>query len=158
MVLSGCADNASNGRNPEQPIPADVTDSVTTETQTVDTSTINDKELLDGIKSVESNAVVTESLNSGEKLLSVELPAADADVAKDFVSKVSKIAEKCKLGQNREYDYYYFCASKDDKVLVFATFDEDDNKLELENIKAVDASYEKELETAIAGSALFMID
>ena len=113
-------------------------------------------ELADVIKSVNSGAQVRQTDNPGLKMLSVELPIDNEDkLSEEFVSQVEKIITKTKLDQNTDYNYFYFSSSKDDSVLVYASFKNEDGTFKADKSAAVDGKYSDSLAKAMEKSDLF---
>lgn len=155
LLMTGCAGNDKAAPQATPNIPGDVADVVSGESQTAEVGTVLNEKLNAAIKKVNENAVVSESLAAGDKMLSITLPKSSEKVAEDFVRQVADIIRSAKLGTADEYDFYYFSANDGESVLVYATFEEEDDKLKLISTVAIDSSYASALETATKNSSVF---
>ncbi len=155
LMISGCGKKDSEMREENPTIPAKIAEQMTGDNKEIETYETSG-ELADVIKSVNSGAQVRQTDNPGLKMLSVELPIDNEDkLSEEFVSQVEKIITKTKLDQNTDYNYFYFSSSKDDSVLVYASFKNEDGTFKADKSAAVDGKYSDSLAKAVEKSDMF---
>ncbi len=141
---------------PDPTVAPEIEESVTGEQTNIETEEVADTELSSKIKEVNSGAVVTESVNVGLKMLSVNLPIETSDsLPEEFLSQVEKIVETSGIADAGDYDFYYFSVGTPNNVIVCVTFNKADGGIVLDKLTAVDKSYEAGLAAAAEGKELF---
>ncbi len=162
MLLCGCGkDNTSSedNQNATEPsavaIPSEVAGVINEGEHEKETVLTTNTELVSAVQKINEKAVVEETEEPGLKMLSISLPIASKNIAKDFVSQVTNIVQNCDLQNAGDYSYYYFCVKNDDEILMVATFNDVEGAIKLAEVKAIDSQYSSELEKAVKGSDLF---
>lgn len=117
---------------------------------------VTENDLVDKIKSVNKDAEISKSSQSGMKMLKVDLPVQkDEDFMRNFFTQVSKIVKNTNLEKNSDYDYFYFSSSDESGVLVAAAFNKKDGKLKLDSVVGIPEEYKSAAEEASKVSDIF---